>query len=263
MKLSDERALVTGASSGIGLECARLLAERGFDLVITARRKDRLDEVRDELSSRHGVDVHVIQNDLGVPQGAEELHAAVRELDRPVSLLINNAGFGTYGMVADQDLQTIQSMLQVNVTSLTTLARLFAADMRAQGGGRILNVSSFAALQPIPRYAVYSATKSYVVAFSLTLRHELRSSGVTVSVLTPGFTHTEFHTVSEHAQTKAMRALSLNARHVAKAGVNGALRGKAVIVPGILYKVNAVLLRFLPRTTACAISAAVVKSNGT
>jgi short-subunit dehydrogenase len=254
-------ALVTGASSGIGAAFARVLAERGWNLAISARRSDRLVDLRKEITARHGVRVTAVENDLDTTAGAQRLFDEVRALEPSVSMLINNAGFGTYGLVTEQDLPMIHSMIQVNVTSLTTLTRLYAAQMRGQGGGYLLNVASFAALQPIPRYAVYSGAKAYVVAFSQALRHELRGTGVRVSVLAPGFTATEFHDVARHRKTKLMQRTTLDARCVAKAGLAGLLKGRPLIVPGWWYRTAAVANRVMPRSVASALAAWTVRST--
>ncbi|GMQ80313.1 MAG: SDR family oxidoreductase [Planctomycetia bacterium] len=253
-------ALVTGASSGIGVEFARLLARRGSELVISARRRDRLEKLRHELQSAHGVPVTVIPCDLARPDGPQQLVDQVGDLGKSVTVLINNAGFGAYGPVVEQDLDEIEAMIQVNVTSLTMLARFFAADMGRRGAGFILNVASFAALQPIPRYAVYSGTKAYVIALSQALRHEARRHGVQVSTLVPGFTTTEFHLVARHRKTRMMRWTSLKPAQVARAGLDGLSRGKAIIVPGLWYKAAAMAARVMPRQVASELAAAVVKS---
>lgn len=254
-------ALVTGASSGIGAAFARVLAERGWDLVISARRRDRLVRLREEITARYAVRVTAVENDLDTTLGAQRLFDEVQALEPLVSMLINNAGFGTYGPVAEQDLRTIHSMIQVNVTSLTTLARLYAAQMCGQGHGYLLNVASFAAFQPIPHYAVYSGAKAYVVAFSQALRHELRGTGVRVSVLAPGFTATEFHTVARHRRTRLMHLTTLEAQRVAKVGVAGLLQGRPLIIPGWWYRTVAVANRALPRTVASALAAWIVRSG--
>jgi short-subunit dehydrogenase len=257
--LADRRvALVTGASSGLGTEFARLLAARGWDLCIAARRGDRLAKLAEEIESQHAVRVTAIENDLSSPTGAERLVAEVEASGQPISMLINNAGFGIFGQVADQSLATIDSMLQVNLVAVTKLARLCVAPMRQRGHGYVLNVASFAALQPIPGYTVYSGTKAYVVAFSQGLRHELRGSGVRVSAIAPGFTATEFHKVSRHHWTRLMKLMTLDPRQVAAAGIAGVLKGKPLIVPGWWYKANAVTVRLLPQAVASALSAWVV-----
>jgi uncharacterized protein len=255
---SRQVALVTGASSGLGVEFARLLAVRGWDLLITARRVDRLAKLAAELESQYAVGVTVIENDLNDAAGAERLYAEIEATGRSVSMLINNAGFGIFGQVADQSLATIDSMLQVNLVAVTQLARLCVVPMRQRGHGYILNVASFAALQPIPGYTVYSGTKAYVVAFSQGLRHELLGSGVRVSAIAPGFTATEFHKVSDHRWTWLMKRMTLDARHVAAAGIAGVLKGKPLIVPGWWYKANALTVRLLPHSVASTLASWVV-----
>lgn len=260
MQPDRELALVTGASSGIGRQCALVLAERGFDLAITARRQDRLEELKGEIESQHGVGATVLVEDLSAAGGPERLADAVGQLGRPLSVLVNNAGFGYYGPVTEARLAEVQATIQVNVNALTTLVRLLAPAMRERRHGYILNVSSFAALQPIPLYAVYSGAKAYVVAFSLALRHELRRSGVKVTVVCPGFTATEFHDVARHRKTGIMRRTTLSSESVARQALAGMFRGKAMVVPGAAYKLTGLALRFLPRTWASAMAAAVVKN---
>ena len=173
--------------------------------------------------------------------------------------MANNAGFGQYSLFTDQSLEEIASIIQVNLVSLTVLCRLFGERMSARGSGHILNVSSYGALQPIPRYTVYSGAKAYVVAFSQALQHEMRRFGVRVSCLCPGFTATEFHDVARHRKTPLMRLTTLDPLRVARAGVRGTLKGKTVVVPGLWYRANAMLARLLPRSISTAMSAASVR----
>lgn len=261
MKEKPQVALITGASSGLGAEFARQLAQRQVDLVLTARRRDRLEALRDELVTAHDVRVSVIEADLARPGGAEQIYEAVGQLRMPISLLINNAGFGIYGTTTDQTMADIHGMIQVNATSLTTLARLAAADMAARGDGYVLNVASFAAFQPIPRYAVYSATKAYVVALSLAMHHELLRHGVRLSVLVPGFAETEFHKVARHQRTLLMRLMTLQVPHIVSAGLRGVLRGKTVITPGLGYKLIDIGGRYLPRRFTSGLAALTVKTR--
>jgi hypothetical protein len=253
-------ALVTGASSGIGAEIARALAARKIDLAISARRIERLDALKAELEAAHRVRVTTFAVDLDSPDGADQLYDEVRQSGIAVSMLVNNAGFGYYGEVAKQSPEKIASMVQVNVGAVTTLSRRFGQEMAARKRGFILNIASYAALQPIPRYSVYSGAKAYVVAFSLGLRHELARRGVRVSVACPGFTATEFHQVAEHEMTAWMRWTTLDPRRVARACVSGMLAGKGLIVPGLFYRSALFAGRFAPRSWGVAISAAVVKS---
>lgn len=252
-------ALVTGASSGMGREFARVLAERGYDLVVTARRADRLLELKLELETAHSIFVTVIPGDLNSSDGATKLFRQVQAQRLEVDLLINNAGFGIFGPFLEQTAAEIESMINVNVVALTTLTRLFSEQMVTRGGGSILQISSYAGLQPIPRYTVYSGAKAYVVAFAQGLRHELKKHNVRICVMAPGFSQTEFHDVAGHAKTSTMRFLSLSPRQLAEAGVKGVLRNQFLITPGWMYRVNNLLLRFLPRSVASAISAGIVK----
>ncbi len=262
MKDVPNVALITGASSGLGAEFARQLARRQVDLVLTARRRDRLEALRDALVAAHNVRVSVVEADLASPGGAEQLYDDVGQLGTPISMLINNAGFGIYGVTAQQNVSDIHGMIQVNATSLTTLARLAAADMAAQGQGYVLNVASFAALQPIPRYAVYSATKAYVVALSVAMHHELLRHGVQLSVLVPGFADTEFHRVARHPRTRLMRWMTLEVSHIVSAGLRGVLGGKTVITPGLGYKLIDIGGRCLPRRFTSGLAALTVRTRG-
>jgi len=254
-------ALVTGASSGMGVDFAWLLAERGCDLILTARRADRLERLREELIAAHDIRVQVIATDLSTADGAQRLFRQTQTLGLHVDVLINNAGFGIFGDFLEQTPAEIDSMLQVNIAALTTLTRLFAEQMAHNGEGFILQNSSYAGLQPIPGYSVYSGAKAYVVAFAQAIRHELQARGVHISVMCPGFAATEFHDVAGHVKTSTMRFLTLPPRAIATAGINGLLRKKFLITPGWMYRLNNLALRFLPKTWAAAISAKIVKQR--
>ena len=252
-------ALVTGASSGIGVEFSQELAKRGFDLVITARRLARLEQVREAIRRDFPVEVAVLQNDLDSPDGAQKLYEDVKALDLPVTLLVNNAGLGNFGPLLQQSPEMVETMIRVNVASLTMLTRLLAADMKERGGGYILNNASFSAFQPPPHYAVYAGTKAFVLAFSQALSHDLRRSNIKVSAVCPGFFRSEF---MDHAGQKPnfiVKCIMLNPSRVARAGVAGVLRGKTVIIPGLIYKSLSLLMRFLPRSAATGIADLAVR----
>lgn len=253
-------ALVTGASSGIGAELARALARRKIPLVLTARRVERLEQLRAELTQAHGVEVTVIAHDLDDPRSGEWLCAELERRGLQISMLINNAGFGLYGEFVSQPLEEIESLLHVNVLALTSLSRLLAASMARRGGGRVLNVASMISFTPAARMALYSASKAYVLALSQALDGELRPRGVRVSALCPGFTATEFNDVAAWPESLLMKVMMLKASHVAEAGVAGMLRGKRVIVPGWHYKLTAFVTRFLPRGLMLWLAAKFVES---
>jgi uncharacterized protein len=243
-------ALVTGASSGIGAAIAEVLAERKMDLVITARRGDRLEALRDALIQAHGVAVDIIPHDLCAPDGAEALYEKVKGLDREIGVLINNAGFGVYGNSWDQDHGRIKQMLELNVKSLTTLTHEYCAEMVTRGHGRILQVSSIGAYQPTPMYAVYSATKAYVLSMSQAMNRELRGTGVSITTLCPGLTESEFHEVAAHIKPKSMDWMTMSSRKVAEIGVKAMLKGKAVVTPGLVNKISAFMVKLIPRSAA-------------
>ena len=259
MQPGRDLALVTGASSGIGAELARQLAARKIDLVLAARRRDRLQSLADELSAQHGVQAAVIENDLNTAGGADQLVDELAARQLAPTVLINNAGFGYFSSFVEQPRDDIEALLQVNIRAVTVLSRRLGEAMAARKHGYILNVSSFAALAPIPRYAVYSGAKAYVISWSQALRHELSRRGVMVSVLCPGFTRTEFHDVSRHEKSWIMRNTELTAPQVARAGLNGLVRGKFLIVPGWWYKTMWLGASILPRWVTSAISARMVK----
>lgn len=250
--MSEERplAVITGASSGIGAELARVLAERGYDCVISARRAQRLEELASELRDEHRAEVHVVAADLSTRGGARKLFDDVMALERPVDFLANNAGFGIYGKFAEQPVEKIEEMIQLNITSLTTLTRLFVAPMVERGRGRILQVASVGAFQPSPLYAVYSATKSYVRDFSQAIHFELRGTGVSVTTMCPGLTVSEFHEKAEHLKPKYMDTMMMSARSVAQIGVKAAERGKSGVTPGVANKLMEWSVAWTPRPIA-------------
>jgi uncharacterized protein len=240
-------ALVTGASSGIGLELARVAAARGHDLVLVARGEVALRALATELARDHGATAHVVVADLAPPDGPDRVVEAVEALGLEVDVLINNAGFGLYGDFLDTDLAVERDMIAVNVTALTALAKRFAGPMAKRGRGRILNVASTAAFQPGPRMAVYYATKAYVLSLSLALSVELAGTGVTVTCLAPGPVRTPFR---ERAQVSASRLFSgkrgREAEEVALAGWDALERGRKLAVPGLLNRAGATAAKVLP-----------------
>ena len=242
-----ETALITGASSGIGLEIARLLAAKKYDLILVARRKERLLDLKDDLEVRHGIAVHVMPADLSKPESAAQLFAQVKSKEIVVSMLVNNAGFGTYGSFLATEVAEQQDMIQVNITSLVALCRLFGGDMKTRNSGRILNVASILSFFPFPYYTTYAASKAFVLSFSEALRTELRGTGVTVTCLCPGPTDTEFNT-PEILSTNAYKTMKpIEAREVARQGVDALLQGKMTKVVGWMNKLTASTPRFTPR----------------
>lgn len=241
-------ALVTGSSSGIGQDMARELAARGFDLILVARRRERLEQLAGELTAAHGVACLVLPCDLADRAQLDGLMARTQEFlggGRFLAALVNNAGTGVWDWFEKQDAATSQRDIDLNITALTTLCHAFLPLARQHGlPAYILNIASIAAFLPTPRFAVYSATKSYVLRFSEILAYELRNSTISVTCSCPGGVMTEF---LEHAgQTLKGETGMMASPEVAKLAIDAMLRGEAVQVPGMLNKASA-LVRFLPR----------------
>lgn len=239
-------AVVTGASIGIGHELGRLLARDGHDLAIVARNEEKLQQVAEQLSGQHGVDVTWIAQDLAEPGAAADLHSKLG--GRPVEVLVNNAGFGTFGPFAETDVEQTVNMIRVHVETLTHLTRLILPEMLERRAGRILNVASTAAFQPGPLMAVYYATKAYVLHLSEALAEELKGTGVAVTVLAPGPTATEFQKRAEMESSGLMRRLGvMDAATVAEAGYKGMRRGRRLVIPGTMNRLGQMSVRLAPR----------------
>ncbi len=245
--MSRETVLITGASSGIGLELAKLFAADGSDLVLVARSADKLESLAGELHDRHSVSVTVLPRDLGDPAAPAELFAQMEEKGILVDVLVNNAGFGLKGNLATLDTARQMSMIQVNVNALTQLTQLFLPGMLARGRGGILNVGSTAGFQPGPNMAVYYATKAFVNSFSEALYEEVRGSGVKVSCLCPGATATGFADVADMKDTLLFKAGTMTSRDVAEAGLRGLRRNRPIVIPGLKNWLLAFSIRFTPR----------------
>ncbi|NNG15816.1 MAG: SDR family oxidoreductase [Gemmatimonadales bacterium] len=245
---SRETALITGASSGIGLELARLFAAGGYDLVLVARRNEALLALAEDFHTRHGVDVQVLARDLNRSSAPHDIVEMMLADGIHVDVVVNNAGVGARGAFAELDLQRQMDMIQVNVTALTLLTRLFLPGMLARNRGGILNVASTAAFQPGPFMAVYYATKAYVQSFTEAIAEEVSGSGLRVTCLSPGPTATEFAARAGTEGSKLLRRTSsMSAPDVARAGFEGWRRGRILVVPGATNTVGTWAVRFLPR----------------
>jgi hypothetical protein len=242
-----ELALVTGASSGIGLELARLFARDGTDLVLVARREDRLDALAAELAAAHGVAVHVLPQDLAAPGAAAAILEWLEHRELSVDVLVNNAGFGLNGPFLDLDLPRQLAMIQVNVTSLVALTGSLLPGMIARRRGGILNVGSIAGFQPGPLMATYYATKAFVVSFTEALHEEVRGRGVRITCLAPGPVATEFMDIAGMAETRIFSLAATRAVPVARAGYKAFRKGRPLSIPGFSNKVATLLVRISPR----------------
>lgn len=253
--LEGRTALVTGASSGLGVDFARELASQGARLILVARREAQLQALARELHDAHGVAAEAIAVDLAQPAAREQLVQRLTAGGARIDVLVNNAGFGLYGEFAAIEWPRTSQMLELDVVALTHLTRLLLPGMIAGGYGRILQVASTAAFQPTPGYAAYAAAKAYVLSFGVALNHELRSSGVTCTTVCPGVTETEFLKVSGQPKNWFHRATMMNSAKVAHLGVCAMLAGRPSIVTGWANALGAVGARLTPIKWAAAVSA--------
>jgi uncharacterized protein len=236
-------ALITGASSGLGVEFARQLSKKGQRLVLAARRKDRLDALATELGNARAVAI-----DLSKPGAIRTLLDDLRNADEQVEILINNAGFGLRGRFVELDAVREREMIDLNIGTLTDLCRAIAPQMVEQKSGAILNVASTAAFQPGPNMAVYFATKAYVLSFTEALHEELKPHGVKVSALCPGPTRTEFGEVAGIKTLGQFDRLAMESEPVVRAGLEGLESNEAVVIPGATNKIGAWSTRLAPRS---------------
>lgn len=246
-------ALITGASAGIGAELAKLLAAGGTNLVLTARRRDRLDKLAAELSAKNGIRVEVIPADLARPEAPAKIFAITSTQNIVVDLLINNAGFGVFGDFWSADLSRQLEMVQVNCAAVVHLTHLYLKGMVERRNGDILILASTASFQAVPYIATYAATKSFDLLFAEALAEEVRQSGVRVCALCPGSTNTEFQQVAGQPDRVFRRAET--AEKVARVGLEALAKGKSSVISGFGNKMGAATQRLVPRSFVTRIAA--------
>lgn len=244
---SEKWALITGASSGLGLEFARLLAAQKVNLVLAARRQEPMEMLASELRQKYGVDIEIEPIDLAAPGAAATLKHRLDAKALTIDMLVNNAGYGLHGEFLETPLERTTDMIQLNITAVTELSYVFGRDMAARGSGKILLIASLLSFQPVPTYAAYAATKSYVLSFGEALHDELRSSGVVVTTLCPGHTQTGFDAAAGAYLSPMLRKLTMEPGPVAEAGLRALSKGKATVIAGFLNNIVAFSNRFTSR----------------
>lgn len=252
-------ALVTGASAGIGVALARKLAAGGTHLVLTARRRDRLDKLAAELSAKHQIRSEVIVADLAEPGASEKIYAETRQKGIEIELLINNAGFGQYGELTTVETQRLLEMVQVNCVAVVHLTRLYLADMVARGRGDVLIVASTASFQAVPYISTYAATKAFDLFFAEGLAEEMKPHGIRVCALCPGSTESEFHTVA--GQEKFTMKHQETAEKVARTGLQALAAGKSYVISGVGNYLGAQSQRLVPRRLVTKIAAGMFRPD--
>lgn len=248
LQTRSETALVTGASSGIGYEFAKILAKKKCDLILVARNRERLEEIARELHQHHLVKVKIIAKDLSLLNSIDEIQREIESEKIQIDYLINNAGFGDFGPFTESDWDKEQRMINLNITALTYLTKVIGQKMVARGTGRICNVASTAAFQPGPLMAVYYATKAYVLSFSEAIAEEFRGTGVTVTALCPGATASGFQEAANMSNSRLVKNRRLpTAAEVAQFGYDAMMRGRTVAIHGWVNFLMAESVRFAPR----------------
>jgi short-subunit dehydrogenase len=250
MARAGQTALVTGASSGIGMELARVFAEHGFDLIVVARRASQLEALARRCKKEHGVSVHVLPMDLLTPEAPATLVEQLAAEGLEVDVLVNNAGLLDMGAFADISVDRHEQLIQLNVVVLTSLTRRLLSAMTERGQGRILNVASTSSFQPVPSMAVYAASKAFVLSFSESLSEELKGTGVTVTALCPGITKTDMYARAqgEHEIVRYLPGLFLSdVEDVARDGYEACVAGRPVVVPGLTNQLVAGVVQLYPR----------------
>ncbi|TYS67768.1 SDR family oxidoreductase [Sutcliffiella horikoshii] len=250
-------ALITGASSGLGLDFVKLFANDSYNLVVIARNEEKLLEIKRDFPN---INVTVISKDLSKPNAIKEIVDEMKSQNISVDVLVNNAGFGLLGSFERLNIEQQLNMIQLNVSSLTELTYHLLPDLKKSKTGKILNVASTAAFQPGPNMAVYYATKAFVLSFSEALAEELKEDDITVTTLCPGATKTNFSSVAKVENTK-MFSNAMSSDVVAQQGYHALMQGKGVVITGGFNKVGALAAKFLPRRTAAKVAKLVMKEN--
>jgi short-subunit dehydrogenase len=241
-------ALITGASNGIGLELAKIHASKGDDLVLVARNKAKLDELKVELTNQYKISIYTIGKDLSAINAAQQVYDETKQQNIEVDYLINNAGFGDFGMFAETSWEKELQMINLNITTLTQFTKLYLKDMVSRRNGKIMNVASTAAFQSGPTMAVYYATKAYVLNFSEAVDNELRDKGITVTALCPGPTESGFQAAAALEESALVKGKKLPfAKDVAAYAYKAMMNGKTIAIHGLMNAILANSVRFMPR----------------
>ena len=252
--------LITGASAGIGKETAKVFAEKNYNLVLVARRKDALESLKNEILINNKVEIQIIDLDLSLINSAEKLYEITQNQNLKIDVLVNNAGFGLFDSFLLHDPHKLEQMLVLNMITLTKLSQLFGNKMVANGGGNIVNIASTAAFQPMPHLAVYAATKSYVMNFSDAIAYELKDKNIKVTCINPGATNSEFAQVANFTSSVIQDNKIPSSRDLAVFIYDVMKQGKTNTTHGLKNSIMAWSNRFVPRTLSTKIAAKIVAS---
>jgi len=253
--MSTQTALITGASGGLGYEFAKLFARDHYNLVLVARSGDKLNKLADDLQKQHGVSVKAVALDLGAPPSPQFLFDQLKREGIAIEILVNNAGYGNFGEFSKMPIADALGQINLNITALTVLTRLFVPAMVERHSGKIMNVASTAGFQPGPLMAVYYATKAYVISFTEAIANELKASGISATCFCPGATETGFAARAGNDKTRLFQKFApMDAKTVAADGYRGLMKGKTLVISGTKNWLVAESVRFAPRKAVTAIS---------
>ncbi|WP_396184299.1 SDR family NAD(P)-dependent oxidoreductase [Flavobacterium sp.] len=241
-----EVAIITGASGGIGYEIALLFAEKKIDILIVARNEKKLENIKSAIEQQYNISVFCVATDLATSDGFVDINHCVNTNNLSVNYLVNNAGFGDYGFFTERSMEKYSEMLGLNIISLTELTYYYAKQMIKNGKGRILNVASTAGIQPDPYFAVYGASKAYVISLTEAIHKEFENTGVTATVLSPGATKTKFMERADMSDAKLYESGVMSAKKVAQVGFDGMMRGSLHVIPGFKNKLLAFFSSIMP-----------------
>jgi len=254
--MTSKYALITGATFGIGYELVKLFASDRHNLILIARNKTRLNELSIELNEKYKIEIITIEKDLSILDSAKEVFEQINQKNLPVEFLVNNAGFGLRGKFCENDLKTELEMIQLNITSLVQLTKLFLPKMIENKGGKIMNVASTAAFQSGPFMSIYYASKAFVLSFSESLDSELKGTGVTSTAFCPGPTKTKFFTRAEMENITLVKnkiIAPMTAEKAARIGYKGMMKGKRIVIPGLMNHIGVLSVKFVPRKIVTSI----------
>lgn len=254
-------ALITGASNGLGIEFAKIHAAKGDNLVLVARGKDKMNLLKVEIEKRHDVSVYVIGRDLSETGAPKTIYNELKAQKIRVDYLINNAGFGDFGLYEKSNWEKQLQMINLNITAVAYFTRLFLPDMIKNKYGKILNLGSIASFQPGPTMSVYFATKAFVLSFSEAIANEVKGTGVTVTALCPGATATGFKTAASLDNSNLFKGAVASSKSVAEYGYKSMMKGKTVVIHGLMNKILAFSVRFFPRNIVTAITRMKLKAQ--
>jgi short-subunit dehydrogenase len=241
-----EVAIITGASGGIGYEIALLFAQKKIDILIVARNEKKLENIKSAIEQQYNITVFCVATDLATSDGFVDINHCVNTNNLSVNYLVNNAGFGDYGFFTERSMEKYSEMLGLNIISLTELTYYYAKQMIKNGKGRILNVASTAGIQPDPYFAVYGASKAYVISLTEAIHKEFENTGVTATVLSPGATKTKFMERADMSNAKLYESGVMTAKKVAQVGFDGMMRGSLHVIPGFKNKLLAFFSSITP-----------------